>query len=215
MKKETTNTIIILLVVIIIALAIVTILSLNGTLSLNKTTNTNKEQTIQSNNPSEETPISDNTTINIDQLDYEGKDISDSEIEHIYINREDSIDIDYDFKISMTLANKVKVTTIDENGNTNSAYLSNVSQVIDIIHFSIPASPNEQLIYILLENGDVYYYKVGDSINKQYTATKENKVSKVKKLFIYENNKPNAGGTWELVAITEDNKCVKLNSQSV
>jgi hypothetical protein len=220
-NQKSRNGIIALLIVIIIILLVLLVLSLTGTLSFNRTIN-NKEQMTESTNnvttSNENTTEKSSTnifdTIDVNKLDYNGKDISDGEVEKIYINGIESDNSGY-YNISMTLSGKVKVSLTSETGNYSSEYLSNIDDTIDIVEFSVPGVPSEQLIYILLANGDVYYYKVGDSITKNYTATKVDSVSKVKRLFIYNYGKANAGGSWDLVAVTVDNKCVTLNSETV
>ena len=210
-NDKSKNIIIGLLIVIIIILGTLIVLFATNTISFNSNIN-NIEENENNTNASDniETNINDNY-----KLEYNGKDVSNSEVEQIHFSKANSIETDYDFNIVMTLSGKVEVFTIDENGNKFNDYLNNISNVIDIIHFSIPGSPNDQLVYMLLDNGDVYYYKVGDSINKKYTAKKVENISKVKKLFIYNESKVNAGGNWELIAITEENKFISLNQQSV
>lgn len=221
-KEKNKNGIIALLVVIIIILVFLVVLAFTGTLKFNKiikdtqsTNQTTNDNPSSNEKTTEESTSNDFNTIDINKLDYNGKDISDGNVEHIYINRDDSINLDYDFSVYMTLSGKIKVITTDENGNSFNEYLSNINKATDIIHFSVAGAPEEQFIYILLANGDVYYYRVGDSIEKKYMATKLDNISKVKKLFIYNEGKSNAGGSWELVAITEDNKCVMLKKESV
>ena len=115
----------------------------------------------------------------------------------------------------MTNNGKVKINTTNENEKTITNYLLNINNAKDIILFSIPDTPNIQLVYISLNNGDVYYYKVGDTINNKYTATKSNNVSNIKKIFIKRTTKENAGGNWELIAETIDNKYISLNKESI
>lgn len=208
MKNEKSKNIIIaLLVLIIIVLVVLVVLFANDTISFNS----NK---IDTNSTQKNEDNAGANNIDSNNLEYNGEDVSDGEVEQIYISRTDSIELDYDFYIIMTLSGKVKVTATDENGNSSTDYLTNISNVIDIIHFPVQDFPEDQLVYILLANGDVYYYKVGDSIDKNYTAVKVENVSNVKKLFIYSKGKANAGGSLELIAVTEENKFVSLNQQA-
>ena len=75
----------------------------------------------------------------------------------------------YDYYIDLCYSGKVKIRAIgmsEENSRERyEKFLSNIENAIDIIEFNSPATPEFQLIYVLLENGDVYYYTVGDSVN--------------------------------------------------
>lgn len=91
----------------------------------------------------------------------------------------------------------------------------NISNIIDIIDFSVPAVDEEQLLYLLAEDGNVYSYRIGDSDDKKYDVKKVDSVSNVKKLFISNYSKPDAGGSWALFAITENNECIMINATGV
>lgn len=90
-----------------------------------------------------------------------------------------------------------------------------IHNVIDIIGFDIPGDETEQLLYMLTKDGSVYKFKFGNIDNDKYSVTKVDDVSKVKKIFISQFSKPNAGGSWALFAITEDNDCIMIEAASV
>lgn len=52
-------------------------------------------------------------------------------------------------------------------------------------------------------------------MDKNYMAVKVDIVSQVKKLFINHYSYENAGGSWELIAVTEEDNCVLLNQEAV
>ena len=211
MNENKNNTIIILLIIVIAILSTLLILTMTGTLNLNnKETNKNLNNT-QNNEVMTEEKTSQEI-IDINKLNYNNKDISQATTEEFYINGVDGNN--YSYTISLLLSGKLKIGTYNNN-IANDDYISNVNNIIDIIKYSIPGQPEEQLIYMLDNNGDVYYYRVGDSIEKKYTATKVDNVSNVKKLFLYSASKPNAGARWELVAITNENECIMIKSEGV
>ena len=91
----------------------------------------------------------------------------------------------------------------------------NVTNVIDDVQFNIPSLESDQLLYLLTDSGNLYYYKIGDIENNNFKATKVEKVSNVKKIFISNYSKANAGGSWALFAITGNNDCIMINAESV
>ena len=126
----------------------------------------------------------------------------------------------YNYDISLLSSGNVEIYYLGMS-STNSQerkteILSNVSNVVDIIQLNVAGTPEEQLIYMLQSNGDVYYYKVGDSVKGNYSATKVDDVSNVKKLFIYAYPAmKNAGGSWAIVAIKDNNETVALRVEGV
>lgn len=211
MNENKNNTIIILLIIVIVILSTLLILTMTGTLNFNnKETNENTSNTQNNEIAKEET--TNEKIIDINKLNYDNKDISQATTEEFYISGVDGNS--YSYTISLLLSGKLKIVTYNNN-ESNENYITNVNNIIDIIKYNIPGQPEEQLIYMLDNNGDVYYYKVGDSIEKKHTATKVDNISNVKKLFLYSASKPNAGARWELVAITNDNECIMIKSEGV
>lgn len=100
----------------------------------------------------------------------------------------------------------------DEKGITGKL---NVTNVIDIVQFNIPSLESDQLLYLLTDSGNLYYYKIGDVEKNKFNATKVETVSNVKKVFISNYSKENAGGSWALFAITGNNDCIMINAESV
>ena len=91
----------------------------------------------------------------------------------------------------------------------------NIDRVVDIIVFSVPADYSEQLLYLLTEDGNVYSYKFGNSDVKNYEVIRVEGLSNVKKIFISNYSKNNAGGASALFAITGDNDCLMIDGSSV
>ena len=90
-----------------------------------------------------------------------------------------------------------------------------VNNIMDIIVFDVPAPETEQLLYLLTDTGDVYWYKFGEADNKNFAVVKVDNISNVQKLFISHFTKENAGGSWALFAITKNGDCVMLKGESV
>lgn len=205
-KKNNKGLIVGLFIGIIISVIVVSGLFVTGTIVFETKTNNNQENNI----------ISD-VTFNNEKIS-----ISDISQETIYISSEgtESLNSIYNYYVDLYSSGKVRIETIGM-GNQNSGehskeFISNVDDVVDIIQFNVAGIPEEQLIYMLLNNGDVYYYRVGDSINKKYIATKVETVSHVKKLFIYNYpNENNGDGSWSIVAIKDNNETVALNTASL
>lgn len=224
MEKKSNGLLVGIIIGLVIALVIGGCLLATGNISF-KTNTTNNKQTSEkkdiNNQESTNTNKEDN---NINEVSFNDEKISISNIsqESIHISSAgiESVNPIYDYYVDLYSSGKVSVETIgmgNQNNNVrNKEFISNVDNVVDIIQFNIAGIPEEQLIYMLLDNGDVYYYKVGDSINKKYIATKVENVSNVKKLFIYHYPaKKNAGGSWSIVAIKENNETIALNTDSV
>lgn len=128
-------------------------------------------------------------------------------------NSSEEITISDKITAYLKITGQVQLKEHTENGsNTN---VLNVDNIVDIVKFDVPADYSEQLIYMLKDNGDVYYYKVGELDNNNYNVTKVEDVSNVKKLFISHFNKKNAGGSWALFAITENSDCIMIKGESV
>ena len=122
---------------------------------------------------------------------------------NVYLNTDGSIDINYSI---ITHSG-----TPDVDSKYGKGKLSNITNAVQIVKFSIPSGLNDQLIYILLNNGDVYYYRIGDIIDNKFEAIKVDNVKDVKKLFVYSHPK----NSCEMIAITSDNKFTSLRKESV
>ena len=217
MKK---NIIIVLLAVIAVALAAVVVLFAVGVLGSGAAKESLPEEdssliSEESEEEKEEEEEKEPEGLDFSDLLIKDGDMNKGEVNSVYIPAADSIDVDYSYSVQLQLSGKVLVFWSDEEGNYGESYLENIDSAVDMIKFSIPAMPDEQLVYFLLANGDVYSYRVGDSVEGSYIATKED-VSNAKRLFIhYPPAKENAGGSWELYALTEANEFVWLNGESV
>ena len=200
-----------LLIGIIVTICLGACLFLSGTIKFNNSSTKNNQKLTTNNIDAEEVTFN-NEKISIQNIIQESIHISSASIE--------SINPNYDYYIELHLSGKVKIRTIgmsEQNSNDYwEEFISNVEDVVDIIQFTVPAEPDQQLIYLLQSNGDVYYYKVGDSRAKKFTATKVDNVSNVKQLFIYNYPiKENTGGSWSIVAIKDNNETVSLNTEGV
>ena len=125
----------------------------------------------------------------------------------------ETIDVDHKYYAELNLSGQVEIR-IDSNEGWVAKNL-NIDKIIDIILFNIPAEDSEQIIYLLSENGDVYSYKIGEANNNNYNVIKIENVSNVKKFFISNFSRENAGGSWALFAITKENESIMLNAESV
>lgn len=229
MEKKNNSLVIVLMgviIVIIVILAVLCVLFTTGKISFNtneiennETANTEKNE---ENNSNENNDNTQDKEKNNEKLFYDVNElklkIDDNYkvFEDITKNRNEIEEIrigNGDYYASLYLNGDVNVRAyINDKWNSS---LLNIHRIVDIIEFSIPAENNEQLMYLLDENGNVYSYKFGNINNNNYDVTKIESVSNVKKLFISRYSKINAGGSWALFAITENNECVMLNAESV
>ena len=221
-KKSNCGVVVGILIGIVIMLLVVGGLFLTNTISFNNKSDTKNSGS--SNDVINEKNESDLNSLEVNEVTFNNEKISisdmDQEVIHVSSAGVESINPNYDYYIDLKMSGKVEIRTIgmsQQNSNEYSVeFISNVVNAVDIIDFPVPAEPNEQIIYILQSNGDVYYYKVGDSRNKKYIATKVDNVSNVKKLFIYHYPaQKNAGGSWSIVAVKDNNETVALNTESV
>lgn len=223
MEKEKSNKkVIALLIIIIVILLVLCILFATETISF-KSNQPNNENNKPSENIADN--IDDNNTTventtqkyfyNVEELNVKTlseypnfSDISEN------TNIVEKIDFGYDeYEATLDLSGNVNIIRHSETEETNINL--NISGVIDIIHFSVPSVETEQLLYLLTDNGDVYYYKIKNVEENNYNVTKVENVSDVKKIFISNSSKENAGSSWALFAITNNNDCIMINGQSI
>ena len=124
--------------------------------------------------------------------------------------------VENDYRASLDLSGTVTVLKYGktENEKTISGKL-NVTGVMDMVQFNVPSMVEEQLLYLLTDDGNVYCYRIGDIAENSFHVTKVESVSNVKKLFISNFSKENAGGSWALFAITGDHDCIMIQGESV
>lgn len=223
MEKEKSNKkVIALLIIIIVILLVLCILFATETISFksNQPNNENNKpgENITDNIDDNNTTV-ENTTqkyfYNVEELNVKTlseysnfSDISEN------TNIVEKIDFGYDeYEATLDLSGNVNIIRHSETEETNTKL--NISGVIDIIHFSVPSVETEQLLYLLTDNGDVYYYKIKNVEENNYNVTKVENVSDVKKIFISNSSKENAGSSWALFAITNNNDCIMINGQSI
>ena len=114
----------------------------------------------------------------------------------------ETIDFGNEYYAKLDITGNVNITSY--KNDTSMKGNLNISNVIDIIE-----------LYLLTDEGSVYSYRIGDSADKKFDVKKIDNVSNVKKLFISNYSKPNAGGSWALFAITENNDCIMINATGV
>lgn len=220
--KNKNNGILFLLIIIIIILSVLCVLFATDNINF-KSSGLNNSSNVDSSNNNISNQIIDknNEQESINKYFYSTNELNVIALEHYKVfedisnntNEVESIRIENKYFISLDLNGKVNLKSY-----SNDEWITgtlNVNNVIDIINFDVPAPEFEQLVYLLTDNGDVYWYKFGDLDNKKFVATKVDSVSNVKKLFISRFAKENAGGSWALFAITENNDCIMLKGESV
>lgn len=204
--------VIVLLVVIIVILSALCILLATGTINFNlNKANNNLNQNINENNKVEDTTKNfyDVNDLNVDALDeYQVFDnISNNK------NVTESVRVGDKYFADLDITGKVKVKSyVNDKWITGDLSVNNI---MDIIVFDVPAPETEQLLYLLTDTGDVYWYKFGEADNKNFAVVKVDNISNVQKLFISHFAKENAGGSWALFAITKNSDCVMLKGESV
>lgn len=223
MEKNNNKGVVALLIVIIAILVALCILFATDTISFNSnTTNDNKQ-------------ISENKEINDNNVTNSSTNTQNEEITYFYNVSDLNVKALNNYSIFSDITNNSNVVESIQEGTKYYAdlYLTgqvnirtykndkwikgnlNITNVIDIIEFSVPAEESEQLLYLLTDKGDVYSYKFGEVDNNNFNANKVENVSNVKKLFISHFSKENAGGSWALFAITNNNDCIMINGESV
>ena len=221
-NKNNNNGILILLIIIVVILSVLCVLFATDIINF-KSSNLVIDSNINSSNDnlSDQNIDESNEQDSINNYFYSTNELNVIALEPYKIfedisnntNEVESIRIENKYFISLDLSGKVNLKSYS-NDNWITGTL-NVNNVIDIIKFDVPAPESEQLVYLLTDNGDVYWYRFGDLDSKKFIATKVDSISNVKKLFISNFAKENAGGSWALFAITENNDCIMLKGESV
>ena len=221
-NKNNNNGILVLLIVLIVILSALCVLFATDVISFDSSELNNNliEDNSNVNIPNQNTNENNNQE-SINKYFYDVNELKVSVLDNYKVfedisnntNEVESIRIENKYFISLDLSGKVNLKSYS-NDNWITGTL-NVNNVIDIIKFDVPAPESEQLVYLLTDNGDVYWYRFGDLDSKKFIATKVDSVSNVKKLFISNFAKENAGGSWALFAITENNDCIMLKGESV
>ena len=223
-EKKNSGMLVGILVGLVIALLIVVCLFATGTISFKTSTNANNGQTIENNQTNNNDTVSNSTAQETTQKyfydvkDLKVKALSEYQVFSDISGNENSVETIYldDYQAFLDLSGKVTVRKYNKSENEKAITNQlNIINVVDVIKFSIPATDNEQLLYLLTDNGDVYYYKFGDIEKNSFNATKVESVSNVKRIFISNFTKTNAGGSWALFAITDNNDCIMIKGESV
>ena len=216
-NQKNNKRVIALLIVIIVILSVLCVLFATGTISFKSNDVYNDENNSIINDTKEETTdkyFYDVTDLNVKALpEYQVfGDISKNK------NVVETVDFGFekDYSAYLDLSGNVTVQKYSKSENEKGITGNlNVNGIIDVVHFSVPAVEAEQLLYLLTDNGDVYYYRIGDIEKNSFNATKVESVSNVKKIFISNFSKANAGGSWALFAITSGNDCIMIKGESV
>lgn len=221
-----------LLIVIIIILSALCVLFATGTISFksndvaNNETNENINDNNVENNDENNSIINDTKEETADKYFYDVKDLNVKALPEYQVfgdisknkNVVETVDFGFekDYSAYLDLSGNVTVQKYSKSENEKGITGNlNVNGIIDVVHFSVPAAEAEQLLYLLTNNGDVYYYRIGDIEKNSFIATKVESVSNVKKIFISNFSKANAGGSWALFAITSGNDCIMIKGESV
>ena len=218
-EKNNKGVIALLVVIIVILLALVVLLA-TGIINFksNATNNSNNQSNgdiTENGNTSENANTSNDININpIDISNLDSSKLSTTEnLENGYVQEVTFPGIvngnynNYYARINLT----GKVAVQGSSASVSNGVLTNISNAVQLIHFAVPSINSDQLCYILLANGDVYYYRIGDVDDGKLTASKVDGVSNVKRLFIYYHEK----NTHELVAIDKNNTLISLKKESV
>ena len=232
-NQKNNKGVIALLIVIIVILSTLCVLFATGTISFksndvaNNETNENiNDDNNVENNDENNSIINDTKEETTDKYFYDVKDLNVKALPEYQVfgdisknkNVVETVDFGFekDYSAYLDLSGNVTVQKYSKSENEKGITGNlNVNGIIDVVHFSVPATEAEQLLYLLTDNGDVYYYRIGDIENNSFNATKVESVSNVKKIFISNFSKANAGGSWALFAITTNNDCIMINGKSV
>ena len=216
-NQKNNKRVISLLIVIIVILSVLCVLFATGTISFKSNDVYNDENNSIINDTKEETT---------DKYFYDVKDLNVKALPEYQVfgdisknkNVVETVDFGFekDYSAYLDLSGNVTVQKYSKSENEKGITGNlNVNGIIDVVHFSVPAVEAEQLLYLLTDNGDVYYYRIGDIEKNSFNATKVESVSNVKKIFISNFSKANAGGSWALFAITSGNDCIMIKGESV
>lgn len=216
-NQKNNKRVIALLIVIIVILSVLCVLFATGTISFKSNDVYNDENNSIINDTKEETT---------DKYFYDVKDLNVKALPEYQVfgdisknkNVVETVDFGFekDYSAYLDLSGNVTVQKYSKSENEKGITGNlNVNGIIDVVHFSVPTVEAEQLLYLLTDNGDVYYYRIGDIEKNSFNATKVESVSNVKKIFISNFSKANAGGSWALFAITSGNDCIMIKGESV
>ena len=237
MEKKNNSLVIILMGVIIVILAVLCVLFATDTINLksnksNNSTNSNiiddsnlinnsetenNDNSSENNNGEGEVVESNSNKFDINNIETELTDIEKSEIDRI-----DVFDfgegVNYtarDYHAYLYLNGDVLLSNVVHGtGETSQNYLE-IHNVKEMIKFEIAGVSSIQMIYFLTNDGYVYSYTVGDSINNNFKPQKVENIKNATKLFIHHKFKKNAGGSWSICALIDNKKVEVLNSESV
>ena len=212
-NQKNNKGVIVFLTILVIVLTVLCVLFATGTIDLSNKVKTNDT----SNNSNQETTI---------KYFYNVKDLKVKALPEYQVfadiskntNVVEKVDfgLEKDCAAFLDLSGNVTVQKYSKSANDKGiSGKLNVTGVIDVVQFNIPAMEADQLLYLLTDNGNVYYYRIGDIEKNSFNATKVENVSNVKKIFISNYSKANAGGSWALFAITGNNDCVMIKGESV
>lgn len=208
-KEKNGKGFLVLLIIIIGVLLILCILFATDTISLNSDNAASNITEVDNNDTSNNIVTKKNNLLDLSKLEkyknYDGT----YGTKKIFSPSNDGTDELYNIKLSLD----GKVSVCDNNGCNN---ISNTNDVIDIAQMVIAGEVELWKYYILQDNGDVYCYELENYKKGNYTATKVTNVSNIVELvnFSY-NDQKNAGGLWGILAITQDNQYIEIDTEGV
>lgn len=226
-NQKNSKGLVVLLAVLVVILGALCVLFATGTISLNNKTTTNDDLNTGNNTVIENNNTSDNTkqeaTI---KYFYDVKDLKVKALPEYQVfadistntNVVEKVDFGFekDYAAVLDLSGNVTVQKYSKSENDKGITGKlNVTGVIDVVQFNIPSMEADQLLYLLTDDGNVYYYRIGDIEKNSFNATKVESVSDVKKIFISNYSKANSSGSWALFAITGNNDCIMIKGESV
>lgn len=150
--------------------------------------------------------------LNLDKLgSYKNYDGTYGDLENIIFS---DIENEKKYYVYLSLDGKVRIADLTNGKGSKNI---EINDVVDIIsHTAEPSWLSGQYCYMLTKSGDVYYYKLDKVLNNDYSVAKVDNVSSVKRLInVRWGPIQNAGGSWALVAITENDEYINLGTASV
>lgn len=169
----------------------------------------NKDSNLNNNNANV-----DSNLINKDIDSYKNVDGTYGAVESIQVKSPDYLEEKWDFNVTLSIDGKVYI--YDGNGRNVIGLINGLNNIIDIVQYYDAPGNSISDFYFLTGDGFVYRIKGSDLLENKYVATKLENVSNIDRI-ININYCPleNAGCAWDWVAVTNDEKFIRLSGGSV